>query len=196
MSRQIEFFFDVGSPASYLAWTQLPGIADAAGAAIVWRPMLLGGVFKATGNRSPAEVPAKGQYTHRDLVRHAERYQVPFQYNPHFPVNTLLLMRGAEAYRDTPAFDAYLDAVFRAMWVEPRNLNDPEEVARMLEEGGFDPAEALERAQSPRAKEGLKATTEEAVTRGVFGAPTFFVGEEMWFGQDRLDWVAAALRRP
>lgn len=195
MTQQVEFFFDVGSPASYLAWTQLPAIADKAGATIVWRPMLLGGVFKATGNSSPAQVPAKGQYTQRDLARYAERYQVPFRHNPHFPINTLVLMRAVEAYRDTPSFDTFLGTVFHAMWVEPRNLNDPDEVARTLAKAGCDPAEVLERAQSPEVKERLKATTEEAVARGVFGAPTCFVGDEMWFGQDRLDWVAAALAR-
>lgn len=194
MTRQVEFFFDVGSSASYLAWTQLPRIADEAGAEIVWRPMLLGGVFKATGNRSPAEVPAKSRYTRRDFARYAERYGVTFRLNPYFPINTLLLMRGAEAYRDTPQFNPYLRAVFEAIWIKSRNLNEPEQVALTLREAGFDPAETLERAQSPEVKERLKATTEEAVERGVFGAPTFFVGDEMWFGQDRLDWVAAALR--
>lgn len=193
MSNHVDFYFDVGSPASYLAWTQLPEIAAAAGAEIAWKPMLLGGVFKATGNQSPAQVPAKGQYTHRDLARHAERYQVPFRHNPHFPINTLLLMRGAAGLRDTVDFHPYLQAVFHALWVEPRNLNEPEEVARTLEEAGFDPAKVLEQAQSTPAKESLKATTEEAVERGVFGAPTFFVGDAMWFGQDRLDWVAEAL---
>ncbi|MFV8834423.1 2-hydroxychromene-2-carboxylate isomerase [Aquisalimonas sp.] len=196
MTRHVDFYFDVGSPASYLAWAQLPDIAAAAGAEIIWKPMLLGGVFKATGNRSPVEVPAKGEYTHRDLARHAERYQVAFRHNPHFPINTLLLMRGAEAMRDTPDFQPYLQAVFHAMWVEPRNLNEPNEVAHALEAGGFDPAAVLERAQLAPAKDGLKTTTQEAVDRGVFGAPTFFVGDTMWFGQDRLDWVADALNGP
>ncbi len=195
MTKQVEFYFDVGSPASYLAWTQLPGIAAAAGAEIVWRPMLLGGIFKATGNRSPAEVPAKSRYTRQDFARHAERYGVAFQHNPHFPINTLLLMRGAEALRETTRFQAYLRAVFEALWVEPRNLNDPEEVGRTLQAAGFDAGELLEQAQTPEVKARLKATTEEAVERGVFGAPTFFVGDQMWFGQDRLDWVAEALTR-
>lgn len=190
---QVEFFFDVGSPASYLAWTQLPRIVAEAEAEIVWRPMLLGGVFKATGNRSPMEVPAKSRYTWRDLARHAERYGVPFQYNPYFPINTLSLMRGAEAYRDTARFRPYLRAVFEAMWIEPRNLNEADQVARTLREAGFSPTEVVERAEAPEAKDRLKATTAEAIERGVFGAPTFFVGDEMWFGQDRLDWVAAAL---
>jgi 2-hydroxychromene-2-carboxylate isomerase len=193
MSKQVEFFFDVGSPATYLAWTQLPRIAAEAGAEIRWRPMLLGGVFKATGNRSPAEVPAKSRYTRRDFARHAERYGVAFRHNPHFPINTLLLMRGAEAYRESERFHPYLRAVFEAMWVEPRNLNEPDQVASVLQAAGFEPTQVLAHVQAPEVKERLKATTEEAVERGVFGAPTFFVGEEMWFGQDRLEWVRAAL---
>jgi 2-hydroxychromene-2-carboxylate isomerase len=173
MMTQVEFFFDVGSPASYLAWTQLPKIVAEAQSEIVWRPMLLGGVFKATGNRSPMEVPAKSRYTRRDLARYAERYGVPFRYNPYFPINTLSLMRGAEAYRDTAQFHPYLCAVFEAMWIEPRNLNEADQVARTLREAGFSPTEVVERAEAPEVKDRLKATTAEAVERGVFGAPTF-----------------------
>ncbi|MCC5812502.1 MAG: 2-hydroxychromene-2-carboxylate isomerase [Ectothiorhodospiraceae bacterium] len=193
MAKTVEFFFDVGSPASYLAWTQLPGIAERAGAGIVWRPMLLGGVFKATGNRSPAEVPAKSRYMRKDIARYVERYGIRFQHNPDFPINTLLLMRGAEGYRDTPDFHRYLTAIFEAMWAEPRNLNDPNEAAKVLQAAGFDPAEVLRLTESQEVKDRLKASTSEAVERGVFGAPTFFVGDQMWFGQDRLDWVERAL---
>ena len=176
-----------------LAWTQLSGLAERTGAEIIYRPMLLGGVFKATGNRSPAEVPAKSRYMRKDMARYVQRYGIRFKHNPDFPINTLFLMRGAEAYRDTPDFHRYLTAVFEAMWAEPRNLNEPEEVGKVLQAAGFDPADVMRRVESQEVKDRLKASTAEAVERGVFGAPTFFVDEDMWFGQDRLDWVEAAL---
>lgn len=194
MSKQVEFFFDIVSPASYLAWTQLPGLVAETGARIVWRPMLLGGLFKLTGNSPPLAVPAKGRYTLRDFSRYAERYGVPFRINPNFPINTVTVMRGAEVYRDTDRFDAYLRAMFEAMWIDGRKLDDVEEVGQVLERAGFGPAEVLAQVQRSEIKEKLKASTAEAAERGVFGAPTFFVGDEMWFGQDRLDWVADALR--
>ena len=192
----VEFFFDVGSPAAYLAWTQLPELCAGAGAALVYRPMLLGGVFQATGNRSPAEVPAKSRYIRQDFERHAARYGVPLRFNPHFPVNTLLLMRGATALQmqDGGArFHDYCQAVFRALWVDEMNLNEPAAVGQVLQAAGFDPAAVLALAGQQSVKDRLKATTEEAVARGVFGAPTMFVGERMFWGQDRLDWVREAL---
>jgi len=191
----IEFWFDVGSPYSYLAWRALPKLAAEKGARIDWRPMLLGGVFKATGNHSPAEIPAKSRWTRIDMQRWAERIGTTIRMNPHFPVNTLALMRGAVAMKTLgeEPFLRYLDAVFRAMWVDARNMGDPDEVAAVLREAGFDPAQVMALALEPAAKEGLKAATEEAVARGVFGAPTFFVGDQMFWGQDRLDFVAQAL---
>ena len=194
-NKQVQFFFDVGSPASYLAWTQLPALCAAAGAELVLRPMLLGGVFQATGNQSPVTVPAKGRYMQADLARFAGRYGVPYQHNPHFPINTLVLMRGATGLqlRQPERVDAYLRCVFQAIWVDGVNMNDAAEVARVLVAGGFDPAQLLALANDEATKAALRATTEEAVARGVFGAPTMFVGDEMFFGQDRLDWVKDAL---
>jgi 2-hydroxychromene-2-carboxylate isomerase len=196
MGRQVEFYFDVGSPAAYLAWTQLPRIAQETGATIAYRPFLLGGVFQATGNRSPAEVAAKGAYMTTDLQRFAARYGVPFQHNPHFPVNTLLLMRGATGLQmaDTGAMTAFVNAVFRAMWVDARNMNDPATVAAVLQQAGIDAAQLLELAARPEVKDRLKAVTQDAVARGVFGAPTFFVDGQMYWGQDRLDFVKEALQ--
>lgn len=193
MARTVEFFFDVGSPASYVAYRRLPAIAARTGATIDYQPFLLGGVFKATGNHSPADVPAKGAWTSVDLARHAERYGVPFARNPFFPINTLHLMRGAAGLQDDPRFIAYLDAVFDAMWREPRNLGDPAEMPAVLARAGIDgdAFTALIGADATKAR--LKATTEAAVARGAFGAPTFFVGDAMYFGQDRLDWVEEAL---
>ena len=194
MSKSLEFFFDVGSPTTYLAWTQLPKIAAEAGATIIWRPMLLGGVFKATGNQSPVNIPAKGRYMLQDLARYARRYGVPMTFNPHFPINTLPLMRGAAGYLDTPQFGTYVTAIFNALWVEQKNLGKPEVVAEVLRAAGLDPAEFERLVNDDGVKERLKGITEEAIRRGAFGAPTFFIGEEMHFGQDRLDFVAEALR--
>ena len=196
MSKTVEFFFDFGSPASYLAHTQLPDLCHETGATLVYRPVLLGGVFQATGNASPAMIPAKGRYMIRDLARFAERYGVPMRFNPHFPINTLTLMRLLVAVQlhQPERFDDALKALFRAIWVDGVNMGDPAKVAGVLVAAGFDAAQLQAQIAEPAVKDALKATTEEAVKRGVFGAPTCFVGEEMFFGQDRLDFVREALR--
>ena len=190
-ARTIEFLFDFGSPTTYLAHTQLPRIAADTGARIDYVPILLGGVFKATGNQSPVTVPAKGRWMGHDLQRFARRYGVPFNFNPHFPINTLTLMRGAVGLqmRQPERFAPYVDAVFRAMWVEPANLGDPAVLAATLRAAGFEPDALLALVNDPDVKAKLIANTEAAVARGVFGAPTCFVGEQMFFGQDRLDFV-------
>ena len=193
MNKQVEFYFDVGSPASYLAWTQIARLAERHGAEVVYQPMLLGGVFKAAGNASPASVPAKGRYTRIDFGRFARRYQVPFAQTTFFPINTMQLMRGAVALLDGDQFQPYVDAVFRAIWVDGQNMGDPDVVARVLGGQGFDVAGLLQQINDPAVKERLRQITERAIERGVFGAPTFFVGDEMFFGQDRLDFVEAAL---
>ena len=194
-SQTVEFFFDFGSPASYLAWTQLPAICSAAGATLVYRPMLLGGVFQATGNACPITVPAKGKYMLADLARFAQRYGVPMRFNPHFPINTLALMRAAVGLQlhDPARFDTYVTAVFRAMWVDGRNMGDPAVVAEVLARAGLDPQAVLALTGEVAVKDALKSSTEEAVRRGAFGAPTMFVGAQMFFGQDRLDFVREAL---
>lgn len=196
MSKTVEFFYDFGSPASYLAYKRLPALAAAAGAAVVWRPMLLGGVFKATGNASPVTVPAKGRWMGADLQRWAVRHGVPFAFNPHFPVNTLTLMRVATGLqmRQPHDFGRFHELAFDAMWRAPKNLGDPAVLAAVLAEGGFDAAALHALAADAEVKARLTATTEEAVARGVFGAPSFFVGDTLHFGQDRLDWVAEALQ--
>lgn len=195
MNKTVELFFDVGSPASYLAWTQLPDLCHRAGATLVYRPMLLGGVFQATGNVSPATVAAKGRYMNADLARFARRYGVTFRMNPHFPINTLTLMRAAAAVqlRTPQRLAEYVDAVFKAIWIDGLNLNDPVVAAQALANAGFDPVQVLGWAGEAEVKAALRANTEEAVARGVFGAPTMFVGGEMFFGQDRLDFVREAL---
>jgi len=197
-AKTIEFWFDFGSPTTYLAHTQLPGIARDTGARLDYVPMLLGGVFKATGNQSPVTVPAKGRWMGHDLQRFARRYGVPFNFNPHFPINTLTLMRGAVGLqmRQPERFAPYVDAVFRAMWVEPANLGDPAVLAATLRAVGFEPDALLALVNDPEVKAKLIANTEAAVARGVFGAPTCFVGEQMFFGQDRLDFVRETALAP
>jgi 2-hydroxychromene-2-carboxylate isomerase len=194
-SKTIEFFFDFGSPNSYLAWTQLPKIAAETGARLVYRPMLLGGVFKATGNASPVTVPAKGRWMGGDMALWARRYGVPFAFNPAFPINTLTLMRGAVGLqlRQHERFQAYLSAVFTALWERRQNLGDPAVLAATLAEAGFDAEAFTALVADPEVKAALVAATDEAVARGVFGAPTCFVGAQMFFGQDRLEFVREAL---
>ena len=195
MPKTVEFFFDYGSATSYLAWSQLPKLAAEAGAQLLWRPMLLGGVFKATGNASPVMVPAKGRWMSQDMARWARRHGVALAMNPHFPINTLTLMRGATGLqmRQPADFERYVDTVYRAMWQTPSNLGDPAVLADTLQRAGFDAQALLALVGDPEVKARLVATTEEAVARGVFGAPTMFVGEQMFFGQDRLDFVREAL---
>lgn len=195
MSKTVEYYFDFGSPAAYLASTQLPALSAETGATVLWRPMLLGGVFVATGNASPANVPAKGRYIFRDFARFAQRYAVPLTVNPFFPINTITLMRIAVGLqlRADPRFMEYCSAMFRAVWVDAQNMNDPATVASVLQAGGFDAPALLALASEQVVKDKLKAETELAVSRGVFGAPTFFVGEQMFWGQDRLDFVREAL---
>jgi 2-hydroxychromene-2-carboxylate isomerase len=195
MAKEFDFYFDVGSPAAYLAWTQVPKLARETGATVHYMPFLLGGVFQATGNRSPMEVPAKSAWMNEDLARFAQRYGVPFRHNPHFPINTLMLMRGALGLqmREPARLLPYGDAVFRAIWVDGRNMNDPATVAGVLQEAGFDPPQLLALTQDPLVKDHLKTVTQDAVGRGVFGAPTFFVGDRMFWGQDRMEFVREAL---
>lgn len=195
MSKSVEFFFDIGSPATYLAYTQLPILCADANSALIYRPMLLGGVFKATGNASPVTVPAKGAHMAKDLDRFAKRYGVEFRLNPYFPINTLSLMRAITGMqlRHPERFEAFIDCLFHALWVDARNLSDPATVAAVLDESGFDPRYVLALTADEPIKEALKTTTEEAIARGVFGAPSMFVGDELFFGQDRLDFVREAL---
>ncbi len=193
--KTAEFFFDVGSPAAYLAWTQLPKICAQAQATLVYKPMLLGGVFQATGNASPMMVPAKGRYMAADLARFAVRYGASFRMNPHFPINTLQLMRAVVGMQmqQPQRFEAFLAAIYNALWADGVNLNDPAATAAMLVAAGFDPAQVFALVNDPEVKAALKTNTDEAVSRGVFGAPAVFVGETLFFGQDRLDFVKEAL---
>ncbi len=194
----VEFFYDYGSPYSYIANSQLPGLCQRTGCRIEYRPMLLGGVFKATGNRSPAEEPveAKRLYFGSETRRWVAHYGLAFRNNPHFPVNTLLLMRHAHAAVRCQVFERFHAAAFAGLWEREKDLSDPAVLAEELEAAGLDAGRLAEAAADAEVKGALRETTEEAVERGVFGAPSFFVDGELYFGNDRLDFVERALVGP
>jgi len=155
--------------------------------------MLLGGVFKATGNASPVMIEAKGKWLFDDIRRFATRHQIKFQMNPHFIINTLLPMRGAIWADNQGVIDAYTEAVFNATWVSRIDVSDPDQLESVVDAAGLDAAAMVNSVQQPAIKTQLIEATEQAVARGIFGAPTMFVGDQMHFGQDRVDWVEAAL---
>ena len=192
MPATIEFLFDVGSPTSYLAHRRLPAIAARTGARVEYIPVLLGGIFKTTGNAPPGLVTARGDWMSIDMARYAAREGITLGINPDFPVNTITIMRILTSARGTNEFASLVEALFAAMWERPRNLGNVDVLATTLSTAGFDPAAQLARANDPITKAALTEATGQAVTRGAFGAPTFFVDGAMFFGQDRLDWVEAA----
>lgn len=193
MRNSLEFYFDFGSPTAYLAWRRLGQLQEQYELQVVYRPMLLGGVFKASGNTSPVTIPAKGEYMLKhDLPRFAKRYGVTLNFNPNFPINTLPLMRAAIAAEKQACMDRYLDVVFNAIWVDGQNMGDHEVIAQVLEAGGLDAAALMAESQVAEVKQELVEDTEAAVARGVFGAPTFFMDGDMYFGQDRLDFIEEA----
>jgi len=194
MPQVVKFFFDVGSPTSYLAHKELPKIAKSEGASIEWVPVLLGGIFQAIGNSAPTDVPAKKTWMNQDLTMWAQKRGVPFEFNPHFPINTLVLQRGAIAYRETPLFHTYVDTVFDAMWASAKNLGDPAVLADTLGPIGITTEDFKQRVSEQKVKDDLKKNTEDVVRLGAFGCPTFLVNDQLFFGQDRLDFVADALR--
>ena len=192
------FYFDFGSPNAYLAYRVLPAIEQRSGARLEPVPVLLGGLFKLTGNQSPitayAAIPAKLAYERREMERFVERHGLTqFRFNPNFPINTLGLMRGALAAQALDALDPYVEAVFRAMWENERNMGEPEVVAATLAEAGLPATELLELSQDPEIKGGLAANTQHAFEQGAFGVPSFIVGGELYFGKDKLGEVEEAL---
>ncbi|MGQ3100062.1 MAG: 2-hydroxychromene-2-carboxylate isomerase [Sphingopyxis solisilvae] len=198
VTKTLELIFDFGSPNAYLSMKALPELLDRTGADLLVTPCLLGGIFKATGNKAPmiqyADAPAKLAYENLEMRRFIAKLGLTkFRLNPHFPVNTLTIMRGAIVAEDEGNLDDYVDAVNRAMWEEGLKMDDPEVIAPFLSVNGFDGPALLERTQEPEIKAKLVANTEAAVARGVFGIPTFFVGDEMFFGKDRLGQVEEAL---
>jgi 2-hydroxychromene-2-carboxylate isomerase len=198
MTPTLEFLFDIGSPNAYLCHKVLPGLQARTGAAIDHLPILLGGLFKLSNNRSPMEanaaIPNKRAYDRLEMQRFVQAHGLAaFRFNPHFPVNTLQIMRGAVAAEGLGCAGRYIDAMFAAMWEQGRNLGDSAEVLAVLQEAGLDGAELMARAADPEVKNRLMANTQSAFERGAFGSPTFFVGREMYFGKDRLRDVESAL---
>ncbi len=195
MSTSIDFYFDFGSPTAYLAYRRLHQLQSQYQCQINYHPVLLGGLFKATGNSSPVMVAAKATYMmSHDLPRFVALYDVPFKSNPHFPINTLHLMRGAVALLKQDQFATYMDTVFNAIWVNSENMGDAETVAKVLTNAGLDAQQIIASTQEPEVKAALIDTTEAAVKRGCFGAPTMFIGDEMFFGQDRMQFIEMALQ--
>lgn len=191
MNKTVDFIFDFASPNAYLAHKALPPILKRTGAKANIIPCLLGGIFKATGNKPPmiafGEVKGKLDYDRMEMVRFIKKHDLTqFKFNPNFPVNTLILMRGAVAAEMNGQLTAYVEAGLRAMWEDGLKMDDPEIFAKTMTAAGLDGAGLLERTQDPGVKAKLAANTEAAVARGTFGIPTFYVGDEMFFGKDRL----------
>ena len=195
---KLEFHFDFGSPNAYLAHLAIPQIEQRTGASFEYVPVLLGGVFKATNNVSPAislqGIRNKPEYTRLETERWLARYGVEApEPNPHFPVNTLKIMRGAIFAQQTDYFDLYVDEVYRHMWRNARKMDDVDIIASSLEESGLPAQEILDGMNDPEVKQQLIRNTEESVGRGTFGSPTFYVDDEIYFGKDTLRDVEAAV---
>jgi 2-hydroxychromene-2-carboxylate isomerase len=197
MSKSFEFLFDFGGPNSYLAYKLLPDLCARAGAEVVSVPILLGGLFKLTNNMAPliryAETPAKRDYEMLEFNRFIAAHQLPFTMNPHFPINSMLIMRGAVAAQRQGCFTAYVDAIMAAMWEDGANTGDADVVRAVLDKAGLDSEALLTACNDPEVKAELSANTEKAAARGAFGVPTFFVGDDMFWGKERLAQVEAAL---
>lgn len=191
--KRVEFFFDLTSPYSYLAATQLDGLARRTGSEIVWKPLALGAVFKATGNAVPALCQPKARYMLADLGRWARRYGVRFQMNSRFPMNSMRGMRLIVAAEASGHSGALAQRLFAAAWAEERDIASDDELRIFCREAGLDPEPLLAAVETQAVKDRLRAYGEEAVARGVFGAPAMFIGDQLFWGNDRLDFVEAAL---
>ena len=200
MTVRAEFHFDFGSPNAYLSHLVIPSIEGRTGVSFEYVPVLLGGVFKATGNVSPAVslqgIKNKPEYQRLETERFVKRHAITaYRSNPHFPVNTLQIMRGAVYARRAGLFERYVDAVYRHMWAEGRKMDDAEVIAAALAESDLPAADILAGIQDPDVKAELIANTEGSVARGVFGSPSFLVGDELYFGKDRLREVEEEIER-
>lgn len=198
MAKTLDFIFDFGSPNAYLTYNTLDPLLERTGATLKITPSLLGGLFKMTGNKPPfvafGEVPAKMAYENLEMMRFIKKHGLTkFKMNPHFPVNTLLIMRGLVVAQTEGKTEAYIEAILPGMWEDALKMDDPTVVAPLLDAAGFDGEALLKRTQDQEVKDQLMAHTNASVERGVFGIPTFFVGEEMFFGKDRMDQVEEAL---
>ena len=188
---KVEFHFDFGSPNAYLSHLVIPEIEKRTGVKFEYVPVLLGGVFKETNNRSPAEslqgIKNKPDYERLETTRFLRRHNITrYKSNPFFPVNTLMMMRGAIAAQSLDVFARYVDEMYRNMWAEPKKMDDPNIFRTALDEAGLKSAQILELIQTPKVKDQLIENTRSSVERGTFGSPTFYVGNEIFFGKDRL----------
>lgn len=189
MTKQIEFFYDYVSPYSYLANSQL----DRLNADVIYRPILLGGLMQSIGNNPPARLAPRGDYMFKDLARWAACYKIPFAMNPAFPVNTIKALRVALVAQEEERLAAVHQPLFDAVWAHQLDVNDDGVIRQIVTAGGLEPDDVMQRIAADDIKGQLRANTDEAIERGAFGAPTFFVDGEMFFGNDRLQFVEAAL---
>jgi 2-hydroxychromene-2-carboxylate isomerase len=197
---KVEFLFDFGSPNAYLCHKLIPAIEARSGAKFEYVPILLGGLFKLTNNRSPAEafaaIPNKRAYEHLEMQRFIDKHGLTrFKFNPFFPVNTLKIMRGACAAQKLGCLERYVDVVYAAMWEDGKNMDDPAVIASTLTAGGLDAEKIFALSQDPEVKNVLLQNTQAAHDRGAFGSPSFLVGKELWFGKDRLRDVEEEVAR-
>jgi len=195
---KVEFHFDFGSPNAYFCHKLIPDIESRTGILVEYVPVLLGGVFKLTNNQSPAvafaNIKNKSEYNRLETQRFIKRHGLTaFNRNPHFPVNTIQIMRGAVAAQLDGSFEIYVDAVYHHMWADPKKMDEPDVIRAALDESGLDGAAVLSRIQDQAVKDRLLKNTEASVERGTFGSPTFFVGDEIYFGKDRLRDVEEAI---
>lgn len=199
MTKSFQFLFDFGGPNSYLAYKMLPDICVRTGAEAVYIPISLGGLFKLTNNQAPfmryADTPAKRNYEMLEFNRFVKAHALPFKMNPRFPINSLHLMRGAVAAQHLNCFAAYVDAVMAAMWEDGADMSDAVVVATILDAAGLDSVALLAKAEDPAVKAELIANTEDAAKRGAFGVPTFYVGDDMYWGKERLGQLETALTK-
>ena len=200
MSANVEFHFDFGSPNAYLAHLVIPDLVARTGVPFEYVPVLLGGVFKATNNVSPAVslqgVKNKGEYAQLETERFLKQHGITrYARNPYFPVNTLQIMRGAIAAKRLGVFERYVDEVYRHMWAEPKKMDEPEVIEAALEESKLPAGALIALTQDPSVKQELIANVERSVARGTFGSPSFFVGKELYFGKDRLRDVEEEIER-
>jgi 2-hydroxychromene-2-carboxylate isomerase len=192
--KTVDFYFDLSSPYSYMAATQIDALAARHGATVAWKPFVLGAVFKAVGNDMPARVAPKARYMFDDLARWAKQYGVPFKFSSRFPMNAIKPMRlviAAEPHGKSAAVGL---AAFRALWVDDRDITTEPELRAIAEACGLDPAATLAAIETPAVKDRLRANTDEAIARGAFGAPAIYVGDQLFWGNDRLHHVEEALR--
>ena len=194
MAKSIEFIFDFASPNAYMTYKAVVAMSERTGATVSYNPCLLGGIFKLTGNQAPfisfAEVKGKNEYNRLESERFLKKHNLTaFKMNPHFPMNTVTLMRGLIVAEEMGRKEAYIEAVLKAMWEDGENMGDAEVAVRVLTTAGFDGAAIVEKTKDAAVKQKLMDNTSAAVERGVFGIPTLFVGDEMFFGKERLGQV-------